>query len=153
MLAFENNNTKSLFASLLLAGNLSAAILSSNNDGRNAAVSTAAELNEVSAESASSDSRSIGWHAKILANGTDTYRIKFAAGASAMVLISGDKDTDPDLYVYKADGSLVDSDTDNTDTCVCAWKPSSSSYCTIKIVNRGSVYNAYTIGIIGVWKN
>lgn len=47
----------SLFASLLLAGNLSAAILSSNNDGRNAAVSTAAELNELSAESVSSDRR------------------------------------------------------------------------------------------------
>ncbi len=70
-----------------------------------------------------------------------------------MVLLSGDGDTDLDLYIYNSSGDLVDSDTDNTDDCVCGWSPSSSSYYTIKIVNRGAVYNAYTIGLVGIWRN
>ncbi len=70
-----------------------------------------------------------------------------------MVLLSGDDDTDLDLYIYNSNGNLVDSDTDNTDDCVCSWSPSSSGYYTIKVVNRGGVYNAYTIGLVGIWRN
>lgn len=141
-----------LFAGLLFVGQISAAALPTKLNDPRSTVSAADEPTDLSSPSASSESGHIVWCAKVLANDTDTYRIKFAAGASAMVLLSGDNDTDLDLYVYNSSGSLVDSDTDNTDDCVCAWKPSANSFYTIKVVNRGGVYNVYTIGITGIYQ-
>jgi len=76
---------------------------------------------------------------------TNTYTVTFRGGELAAVLLSGDGDTDLDLYVYDADGDLVASDTDITDDCVCLWAPRRTQRYTIRVVNRGLVFNRYTI--------
>jgi hypothetical protein len=78
-------------------------------------------------------------------NCTDIWRITFRAGEPAYVAVSGDGDTDLDLYVYDDKGNLIDSDTDYTDNCVCTWTPRWTGNFRIKIVNRGGVYNRYIL--------
>lgn len=82
---------------------------------------------------------------RVKAKGTDVYKVKFRANELAVVTVIGDGDTDLDLYVYDANGNLIDSDTDYTDNCVCTWEPRWTGTFTIKVVNRGNVYNRYVI--------
>ena len=82
---------------------------------------------------------------RVKAKGTDVYKVKFRANELAVVTVIGDGDTDLDLYVYDANGNLIDSDTDYTDNCVCTWEPRWTGTFTIKVVNRGNVYNKYVI--------
>lgn len=79
------------------------------------------------------------------ANDYDIYNVKFRGGELAMVVVVGDGDTDLDLYIYDSNGNLIDSDTDYTDDCVCTWTPRWTGNFTIKIVNRGNVYNSYVL--------
>ncbi len=58
-------------------------------------------------------------------------------------MVEGDGDTDLDLYIYDANGNLIVADEDYTDYCICDFRPYVTSQFTIKIVNRGSVYNRY----------
>lgn len=81
----------------------------------------------------------------IYGKSTDTYRVKFRGGESAEVLVSGDGDTDLDLYIYDANGNLIDKDVDYTDDCVCIWTPRRTGTFTIKIVNRGRISNRYVL--------
>lgn len=73
------------------------------------------------------------------------YRVKFWGGELAEVCVSGDGDTDLDLYVYDANGNLIGSDTDYTDDCVVRWVPAWTGEFSIKVVNRGAVYNNFAI--------
>ncbi len=82
---------------------------------------------------------------RVLAYSTDTYCIKFYAGETAEVFVSGDGDTDLDVYVYDANGNLITQDDDYTDDCYVAFIPYYTTAFTIKIVNRGDVYNQYTM--------
>ena len=82
---------------------------------------------------------------RVEAFGTKTYDVYYSGDELAAVLLSGDGDTDLDLYVYDADGDLVASDTDITDDCVCLWAPRRTQRYTIRVVNRGLVFNRYTI--------
>lgn len=84
---------------------------------------------------------------RVKAHSTDVYNVRFYGGETAVVVVSGDGDTDLDLYIYNSNGRLVASDTDYTDDCVCSWVPSYTSTYTIKIVNRGPVYNQYRMAI------
>lgn len=81
----------------------------------------------------------------VRAGDTDTYRISFVAGYLAEILVSGDGDTDLDLYVYDSNGNLIESDTDYTDDCYVRWVPRWTGSFTVKIVNRGRVYNRYVM--------
>lgn len=76
---------------------------------------------------------------------TDTYQISFIANVLAEILVSGDGDTDLDLYVYDSNGNLIASDTDYTDDCYVCWVPAWTGRFIVKIVNRGPVYNNYVI--------
>lgn len=76
---------------------------------------------------------------------TDTYQISFIADELAEILVSGDGDTDLDLYVYDSNGNLIVSDTDYTDDCYVCWVPAWTGRFTVKIVNRGPVYNRYAL--------
>lgn len=78
-------------------------------------------------------------------NSTDTYNISFVANELAEILVSGDGDTDLDLYVYDSNGNLIASDTDYTDDCYVRWVPKWTGRFIVKIVNRGPVYNRYVI--------
>lgn len=78
-------------------------------------------------------------------NSIDTYQISFIANLLAEILVSGDGDTDLDLYVYDSNGNLIASDTDYTDDCYVCWVPAWTGRFIVKIVNRGPVYNNYVI--------
>jgi hypothetical protein len=82
---------------------------------------------------------------KVNANSTDKFDVKFEGGKLARVEVKGDGDTDLDLYVYDESGNVVVKDDDDTDHCIVTWTPSSSTKYTIRVVNRGRVYNQYTI--------
>ncbi len=79
----------------------------------------------------------------VKAKGTDTYYISFRAGQTAVVTVIGDGDTDLDLYVYDENGNLIDKDVDYSDDCVVSFVPKWTGVFTIKIMNRGNVYNNY----------
>lgn len=83
----------------------------------------------------------------VRAGGTDSYTIRFRGNEQACVIVSGDGDTDLDLYVYDANNNLITSDTDYTDDCVCVWTPAWTGNFIIKIVNRGRVYNRYALSV------
>ena len=82
---------------------------------------------------------------RVSANSTDVYNVTFIGGEPAEVFLVGDGDTDLDLFIYDENGNLIDSDTDNTDVCLCEWTPRWTGRFTIKIRNYGSVYNEYTM--------
>ena len=87
------------------------------------------------------------WHKTdaVKANTTDIYTIRFYGGSLAEVFVSGDGDTDLDLYIYDENGNLITKDDDYSDDCLCRWYPRWTGVFKVKIVNRGSVYNRYQI--------
>ena len=82
---------------------------------------------------------------RVLAHSSDTYTMRFRAGEVARVAVTGDGDTDLDLYVYDEFGNLIGSDTDYTDQCIVTWAPRWTGVFTIQVVNRGNVYNVYRL--------
>lgn len=80
---------------------------------------------------------------RVNARSTDVYHIRFRGDSQARVIVEGDGDTDLDLYIYDENDNLITSDTDDSDYCVCSWTPRWTGMFTIKIVNRGRVYNQY----------
>lgn len=73
------------------------------------------------------------------------FECSFTKGYLAEVGVSGDGDTDLDLYVYDSNGNLIASDTDYSDDCYVNWVPAWTGRFIIRIVNRGSVYNNYVV--------
>jgi hypothetical protein len=82
---------------------------------------------------------------KAPANNTLSYRLAFTAGRLAEIVVSGDGDTDLDLYVYDANGNLIAYDEDYSDDCYVSWVPSWTGAYSIVIANRGRVYNRFVI--------
>jgi len=82
---------------------------------------------------------------RVSANSTDSYIVKFWGNEKAEVIVIGDGDTDLDLYIYDSNDNLIVCDTDYTDDCYCTWTPAWTGSFTIKIRNRGDVYNEYTM--------
>ena len=86
-----------------------------------------------------------GQYDRVLGKDSNIYQVKFWANELAEVCVSGDGDTDLDLYVYDANGHLIGSDTDYTDECVVRWVPAWTGTFIIKVVNRGALYNNFAI--------
>ena len=82
---------------------------------------------------------------QVRAKDTDVFKIKFWSSELAEVCVSGDGDTDLDLYIYDENGNLIGSDSDYTDDCVVRWVPAWTGTFIIKVVNRGVVYNEYAL--------
>ena len=78
-------------------------------------------------------------------NSTDTYQISFIANYLAEIVVSGDGDTDLDLYVYDSNGNLIVCDEDYSDNCYVSWVPKWTGRFIVKVVNRGPLYNRYVI--------
>ena len=76
---------------------------------------------------------------------TDTWTIRFRGGEPAYVVVSGDGNTDLDLYVYDENGNFITSDTDGSDDCVVSFNPRWTGTFYIKIKNLGRVYNNYVL--------
>lgn len=73
------------------------------------------------------------------------FDVSFVKGYVAEVLVSGDGDTDLDLYIYDSNGNLIAADTDYTDDCYVSWIPAWTGRYVIRVVNRGPVYNRYVV--------
>lgn len=76
---------------------------------------------------------------------TDVYNVTFAGGQLAEVAISGDGDTDLDLYVYDEYGNLIVSSTSYGDDEYVSWYPRWTGNFTVRVENLGGVYNAYLL--------
>jgi len=81
----------------------------------------------------------------VLSHSTDVYEMWFYGEEASIVTVSGDGDTDLDLYVYDEKGNLIAQDEDLSDQAVVYFAPRWTGRFTIRVVNRGSVYNRYTI--------
>ena len=84
-------------------------------------------------------------HFSVNAGATDSFTMRFYGGQLASVIVQGDGDTDLDVYVYDAAGNLITKDDDYGDSCVVQWRPYWTGMFRIKVVNRGTVYNNYSI--------
>lgn len=82
---------------------------------------------------------------RVAANSTDTYVLAFKYGVPAEIFVSGDGDTDLDLYVYDENGNAIVCDDDYSDDCYVCWTPAWTGKFVIKVVNRGFVYNQYVM--------
>ena len=82
---------------------------------------------------------------KVYAGDYDLFKVAFIEGRLAELYIKGDGDTDLDLYVYDSNGNLIEKDTDYLDQCLVRWIPLWTGNYTIKVVNRGGVYNEYVL--------
>jgi len=78
---------------------------------------------------------------------TDVYTHIFQAGEPVGIAVSGDGDSDLDLYIFDQNGNLITGDEDGTDTCLASWTPRWTGQFIIKVVNRGGLANAYTVAI------
>jgi hypothetical protein len=74
-----------------------------------------------------------------------TYRM--SAGESIRIDLVGDGSTDLDMYVYASNGSLICSRQGASDIETCYIDAYGSGTITIKVVNRGSVYNLYDVSV------
>lgn len=79
----------------------------------------------------------------VKAFGTDVITLRFKGGENAVVTISGDGDTDLDLFVYDENGTLIASDTGGSDNCRVRFFPKKNGIFKIKVKNLGNVYNHY----------
>lgn len=82
---------------------------------------------------------------RVNALATDVYTISFRAGEAAVIVISGDGDTDLDLYVYDELSNLIAADDDGSDDCIVRFTPKWTGPFTVRVKNRGIVYNRYVI--------
>lgn len=82
---------------------------------------------------------------KVNANRTYTFYLTYRGGYSARLSIIGDGDTDLDFYIYDNYGNLVGSDTDYSDEAYFYWTPRRDTEYKVRVVNRGSVYNKFTV--------
>lgn len=81
----------------------------------------------------------------VLSNSRVAYSTIVDAGMTCCLTVRGDGDTDLDLYIFDQFGNLVAKDDDDTDQCVVSWTARNTARFTILIVNRGAVFNRFTM--------
>jgi hypothetical protein len=83
----------------------------------------------------------------VKARTTDVIKVSFRGGETAVVGVSGDGDTDLDLYIYDENGNVVASSTAAGDDEIVRWRPRWTGEFAIKVMNRGTTANRYTLMI------
>lgn len=73
------------------------------------------------------------------------YVVAFKKGIIAQVGVSGNGNTDLDLYIYDENGNLIDCDNDYSDDCYVSWYPRWTGNYLIRVVNQGTYRNTFTI--------
>lgn len=82
---------------------------------------------------------------RVYSHDYERYYCDFRGGEYAQVTVIGDHDTDLDLYIYDENEHLIAYDDDLTDVCICSFTPSWTGRFYMKVVNRGNVYNNFTL--------
>lgn len=82
---------------------------------------------------------------RVRAGATDTYTMVFRGDEEANVGISGDGDTDLDLYVYDEFGNEICRSVSRGDDEVCSFAPAWTGEFRVKVKNLGGVYNNYLL--------
>lgn len=101
--------------------------------------------NDVSASGSRGATGGPGRKTTVVSRGqTDVYRVNFKGSEPALVLVSGDGDSDLDLFVLDENGNQVCKDDDATDDMICRWTPKWTGQFTIRVKNLGMA-NEYTI--------
>lgn len=119
--------------------------LAAGNEGLLAVISESKALDSTGTKGATYGS-SVTYE-RVLAGGTDVYRVTFDGGRMARVQLAGDGDTDLDLRVYDERGNLACSDLGWSDVASCAWRPRWTGVFRIEIENLGDVWNAYRLSV------
>lgn len=80
---------------------------------------------------------------RVNARTTDVYTVAFRGREPAVVLISGDGDTDLDLIVEDQYGNVICRSDGPSDDEGCRWTPAFTGDFRIKVRNLGNVWNQY----------
>jgi len=81
----------------------------------------------------------------VYSNGEQMFFCDFYAHQVAMVALVGDGDSDLDLFIYDQNMNLVTEDAGYDFDCLCTWTPAWTGRFYMKVVNRGNVYNRFTL--------
>ena len=81
------------------------------------------------------------WTVRVNAYSSEEFVLSFGSDRAARVCISGDGDTDLDLYVFNEDGDLVGSSMDDKDEECVSWTPCGAGTFRIEVRNLGDVWN------------
>ena len=73
------------------------------------------------------------------------YVVAFKKGIIAQIGVSGNGNSDLDLYVYDEYGHLIVCDNDYSDDCYVSWYPSWTGNYLVRVVNQGTYRNYFTI--------
>jgi hypothetical protein len=128
-------------ALLVLAASFPAASHSTSQALPNGAASADAAQFDAGATT-TSDGRGV-----VAAHSTDTWTLFLHAGVPATIFVTGDGDTDLDVFLYDENGNLIDSDTDLTDRCIVGVTPRWSGSFTLRVQNLGPIANVYSIRV------
>jgi hypothetical protein len=71
------------------------------------------------------------------------HTVEFRGGEPAVVYVSGDGDSDLDVFVYDPAGQLVASAVGPRDECVVRWTPGRQAAFRIEVRNVGAASNWY----------
>lgn len=82
---------------------------------------------------------------RVYSHSTNTYTCTLKGGEITTIELKGDGDTDLDLYVYDSYGNLIAYDEAYGDYCSAGLVVYNTSKWTIKVVNRGNVYNDFVL--------
>lgn len=74
---------------------------------------------------------------------SDTYTEYFIGGFAAGAYLSGNGNSDLDLYIYDSNGNMICRSETYGDDEYCVWTPSWTGSFKIVVKNRGRVYNRY----------
>lgn len=75
--------------------------------------------------------------------GTHYQTVRFQGGEDAIVIVSGDGDSDLDLFIHDGNNNIVCSDDDTSDLAMCRWTPNYSASYRLRIKNIGPTANRY----------
>ena len=82
---------------------------------------------------------------RVYSHSSISYTCTLKGGEITNIELKGDGDTDLDLYVYDMYGNLIAYDESYGDYCSASIVVYTTSKWTIKVVNRGNVYNDFVI--------
>jgi hypothetical protein len=78
----------------------------------------------------------------------DTHRfepIRFRGGELGVIVVAGDGSTRLDVFLYDANGNLIDKDQSGYVNCYLMFRPVRTAHFYLVVVNRGLLPNTYAM--------